>query len=852
MSKTLPSIQAHRPASVEKSYAYSRSSARGAGNEEHHRYYASSARVRSASPGATVDSQFIGLSTLPRLPQVEFSLGPIQERVIPPYNDLEDPHLVPYWARKEMLIHERADQRRRLRRQEEIEQQRKAAARRRFLQRRHQEREQMASRRGEQSRQREEERHSMIPSTSKNSRRVPTKPSTERKSGAAAGGRSRQQAAAAASHRYYEAGSELYPVDMEERAAGGLPADHEYVTSSSSAATSQSASSHSDAASSHGSPRRDEGHYTEEDRAAVPAAPEAADEEGTYLDEVRYPTEDAEEADAVKEAASRSISSRSPSDSSSSSSSDHQWSDHDHAAEAAREQAKAEARADAQAEAQAHAGEKSEDSYGNDDFEHKVSSSRHQSSAAASSKSSSAAAYFLPHREDGNAEALPEQEAVHPLEETEQEAKEVYSDDAFEKTSASSDAAVDAAGTPADLLPQQPAYTDEEANEPPAADEVNEAAKSDAYEEDRFDDDEPSSSKKASHDASDAAVPPAEEHEDQLEAYPEDAQYDAEALTATEDVKPTEDEDEDKYSEDDFKDDVVDSAAAVQPQSYNPPDDATQDEDDAVKAKSDVADDAYDEDDFEGELPSKKSSAASSAPRSPAAGSRKSDVSDADVPPAEEHEDQLEAYPEDAQYDAEALTATEDVKPAEDEDEDKYSEDDFKDDAVDSAAAVQPQSYNPPDDATQDEDDAVKAKSDVADDAYDEDDFEGELPSKKSSAASSAPRSPAAGSRKSDVSKENVEDQFEAELSPRKASDAEHKRKGSAMSSSAVVSLPMAQSAPSALSSSISNSEVVPALDSAVTPAAEMSHKNSEAAMDVEELGNGANDAYADDFNDDM
>ncbi|CAC9494811.1 conserved hypothetical protein [Leishmania infantum JPCM5] len=847
MSKTLPSIQVHRPASVEQSHSYSRFSARGAGHEEHHRFYASSARVRSASPGATADSQFTGLSTLPRLPQVEFSLGPIQERVIPPYNDLEDPHLVPYWARKEMLIHERAVQRRRLRRQQEVEQQRRAAARRRFLQRRHQEREEMASRKGEQSRQREEERQSMIHNASKNSRLVPTKPLSERKSGAAAGGRSRQQAAAAASHRYYEAGSELHAVDVEERAAGGLPADHEYVTSSSSAATSRSTSSHSDDVSNHRSRRHDEGHYAEEDRAAVPAAPEAADEERTYLDEAGYPTEAAEKADAVKKAAPRSISSRSSSASSSSSSSDRQCSDHDRAAEAAREQAKAEARAEAQAEAQAHAGEKSEDSYGDDDFEHEVSPSRHQSSAAASSKSS-AAAYFLSHKDVSDAQALPEQEEVHPLEETEQEAKEVYSDDEFEKSSASSDAAVDAAGAPVDPLPQQPPYTEEEENEPPAADKADEAAKPDAYEEDSSSPSNLSSSKVISHDAADADVPLAEEHEDQPEAYPEDAQWAGEALMTTEDAKPA--EDEDKYSEDGFfKDSAADSAVAAEPQLYNRLDAAAHD-DDAVKAKSDVADDAYDEDNFEDELPSKKSSVASSAPRSPAAGSRKSDASGADVPLAEEHEDQPEAYPEDAQWAGEALMTTEDAKPA--EDEDKYSEDGFfKDSAADSAVAAEPQLYNRLDAAAHD-DDAVKAKSDVADDAYDEDNFEDDLPSKKSSVASSAPRSPAAGSRKSDASKEDVEDEFEEELSPRKAADAEHKRRGSAMSSSAVVSLPMAQSAPSLPSSSISNSEVAPALASAVTPAAETLHRNSGAGMDAEELGSGANDAYADDFDDDM
>ncbi|KAG5477322.1 hypothetical protein LSCM4_04540 [Leishmania orientalis] len=593
MSKALPPIQDHRPASVERGYS-SRSTTRGAGYEEHQHLYTSSARVRSPSTGATADSRLNGLATLPRLPHVEFSLGPLQDRVIPPYNDLEDPHLVPYWARKEMLIHEHADQRRRQRRQQEIEEHRKAAARRRFLQRRQQERDELASRKGELTRQREEEeRQAMVHSAPKNSRRVPRKPSSARKGGAAAGGRSHQQAAAAASHRYYEAASEVNAAEMGE----GRAADHEYVTSSSSVVTSRSASSNSDAASS-----------------------SAHSEEMACQNEVGSPEQVEEKADAVKKVASRSPSSRSSSSSSSSSptsSSDCQSSQHDHASEMAWEQAKAEARAEAEADARACARQETQDSGADDASKDELSASHRQSSAATSpsssksSESSAAAAYILTRKENGEAEAHPEREAVQPLMAAGEDFKsEAYNDDEFEKSSACSDAAVDEAGTPTASPQQQLEHPEEK---PAAADETSEASKQDPYEEDGFDGDEVSSPKKASRDASDAGVSPTRklEDEDQLEAYPEDTQQNTAALATADDSRPAE-QTEDEYSEDGFS------------------------EEDAPKAIGDAANDAYGVDKLEGELSSKKSSATSSVAPSPVAASKNGDTS------KEEVEDELD------------------------------------------------------------------------------------------------------------------------------------------------------------------------------------------------------------------
>ncbi|CAM39244.1 hypothetical protein, conserved [Leishmania braziliensis MHOM/BR/75/M2904] len=374
---------------------------------------------------------------------------------------------------------------------------------------------------------------------------------------------------------------------MLERATGGLPADHEYVTSSSSATTIRSASSHSDAASSYSNRHHDEEYYAKEDGAAVPAAPPLTEEEEkTYPDEAGYSTEDmnrdAEPEDAVKEVTSRSSILKSSSSFSSSYSSNRQSSLRDHAAEVAREQAKAEARAEAEAEAEAEAGayvgDGAEDSYADDGFEDNLSQSHHQSSAAA--------AYLCPQEEDGKAEALLEPEAVYPLETTEEEAhKESYDDDEFEKSFASRDAADDVEGAPAAPLQQQPEYVEEEeAEKPAAADEASDDAKSGSYEEERLDDDELLSPKKASHNTSDADVSLIEKYEeDQAEVSPEDAQCVTATLTATEDVKPSE------------KDDVEGSAAEVQSQEEYPQ---------TALGQGDG------EDEFEDELSTSKSSAA--------------------------------------------------------------------------------------------------------------------------------------------------------------------------------------------------------------------------------------------------
>ncbi|CAJ1009244.1 hypothetical protein Q4I28_004558, partial [Leishmania naiffi] len=191
-------------------------------------------------------------------------------------------------------------------------------------------------------------------------------------------------------------------------------------------------------------------------------------------------------------------------------------------------------------------------------------------------------------------------------------------------------------------------------------------------------------------------------------------------------------------------------------------------------------------------------------------------TSDADVSLIEKYEeDQAEVSPEDAQCATATLTATEDVKPSE------------KDDVEGSAAEVQSQEEYP---------------QTALDQGDGEDEFEDELSTSKSSATTSVVSSPVAALRKGDVPKEEVGEELDRELSPMKAPDAERKREESVVSSSALAS------APPSPSSSMSNSEVVTASTSAVSPAAATSHKNSAAGMETEELGSGANDTYADDF----
>ncbi|CAD2217376.1 hypothetical protein ADEAN_000485400 [Angomonas deanei] len=131
MSKALPPIgrrqsNSTRRSSVNKMSTYppkegSRrtSQARSMGNT-----------ARSVSPTAT---------QVPSLPPVDFNLGPMQERVLPSYNDLEDPHLNLYWRRQQYLVYEREEKKRQQRKLEEREARQQEAARRRFKERRQQE-----------------------------------------------------------------------------------------------------------------------------------------------------------------------------------------------------------------------------------------------------------------------------------------------------------------------------------------------------------------------------------------------------------------------------------------------------------------------------------------------------------------------------------------------------------------------------------------------------------------------------------------------------------------------------------------------------------------------------------------
>ncbi|KAG5502917.1 hypothetical protein JKF63_04690 [Porcisia hertigi] len=459
MSKALPPIQEHRPVSVDQNRFYTGSSYRGAKHDEYQRLYSSSPRMRLE----TADSHLSGRTVVAQLPQVEFSLGPTQERVIPPYNDLEDPHLELYWERKEMLIQERAAQRRRLRRQQEMEKRHKEEARQRFLQRRQQELEEIASRKGELTRRREEEeRQASLRSGSKKRHLPPAKPLSERPRDGTAGGRSRQHAAAAGRRCSGEV-SGSHPEEAEGRAAGDLPADHEYVTSSSSAATSRSASSHGNTSSIHKNSPHNEKPDAEKKSAAEPTRPATADsEDKTHPAEKKENVANAEE----KAVPPPLISSRT----SSSSSSYSQSSKPDRAAEEA-------AQKHVQADADVKEGGDPEVSSTDHPIAPEPKSSHHQPSSASSSvssKSSAAAAYFSPGKEDGEAEveAHEEEDASHSLGSAKLEPKEAYDEDEFERSSASRDSDAGAVAAPTAPMPE---YAEVEGAEVPVASEVNEA-----------------------------------------------------------------------------------------------------------------------------------------------------------------------------------------------------------------------------------------------------------------------------------------------------------------------------------------------------------------------------------------
>ncbi|CCD14879.1 unnamed protein product, partial [Trypanosoma congolense IL3000] len=99
------------------------------------------------SPGSTINSHLNTYSPQKFL-DVEFTLGPLQDQGLPPYNDLEDPYLAPYWARREILIRETAERREELKRRRRLERQKREVARRRFVERRQRELEELACRRG--------------------------------------------------------------------------------------------------------------------------------------------------------------------------------------------------------------------------------------------------------------------------------------------------------------------------------------------------------------------------------------------------------------------------------------------------------------------------------------------------------------------------------------------------------------------------------------------------------------------------------------------------------------------------------------------------------------------------------
>ncbi|RNF20392.1 hypothetical protein TcG_03662, partial [Trypanosoma cruzi] len=87
--------------------------------------------------------------------EVGFSLGPVQDRFLPPYNDLEDPHLAQYWARRELLIRELAERRHELQRQRRLERRRREMLRQRFERRRRRELKDLSAKKGYASQRRE-------------------------------------------------------------------------------------------------------------------------------------------------------------------------------------------------------------------------------------------------------------------------------------------------------------------------------------------------------------------------------------------------------------------------------------------------------------------------------------------------------------------------------------------------------------------------------------------------------------------------------------------------------------------------------------------------------------------------
>eukprot|EP00796_Vickermania_ingenoplastis_P009286 gene9286-6528_t len=159
MSKTLPPSRDRHSDSGSRLYGapYAQNAAKN--REEFNRTQPASSRSRTRSSQHSSprrSSEPASVSGEHHIP-VNFTLGPVQNSTLPPYNDLEDPHLADYWARREMLIEERRRRREEERRRQKEEQKRQEAARKRFLRRRRIELEELSSRKGYATQMKEDE-----------------------------------------------------------------------------------------------------------------------------------------------------------------------------------------------------------------------------------------------------------------------------------------------------------------------------------------------------------------------------------------------------------------------------------------------------------------------------------------------------------------------------------------------------------------------------------------------------------------------------------------------------------------------------------------------------------------------
>ncbi|RNF12684.1 starmaker, partial [Trypanosoma rangeli] len=151
--------------------------------------------------------------------EMEFSLGPVQERYLPPYNDLDDPHLAPYWARREMLIRELAERRIELRRQRRLLLKRREIERRRFERRRRRELEEISNKVGYASLRRLEEVDEGKPQLSRSASKHQPRPPPNNS-------RSTSNIRRQSQRRYGVSAQKQHP----SSAPGGAVADHQRTT----------------------------------------------------------------------------------------------------------------------------------------------------------------------------------------------------------------------------------------------------------------------------------------------------------------------------------------------------------------------------------------------------------------------------------------------------------------------------------------------------------------------------------------------------------------------------------------------------------------------------------------------